>query len=130
MDEIQRKLLLFVVSGGAHEMPPVTEQPRVRLVRWTIAKIWHPGFAKCRSPYHVLTGHDGVEGRLTSPLVAYDWDRMEMTTHSGRVYQLVGPSEPDSDGIWLLNRGLHGDIRAKDATPAVERILRMRGKVE
>ena len=50
--------------------------------------------------YNVSEG----EGRVSSPLIAFDRDRMVATTRSGRHYRLEGPSGADGDAFYVWQR--------------------------
>lgn len=83
---------------------PVAEQPETILHRWHVFET--PKGTRHFCGYAMAYG----EGRVSSPVVAFDPATMSGRTASGRVYRLDGPPglHPDAayvKGIWLARAG-------------------------
>lgn len=72
--------------------PPVSEQPRLTIEHWSLLALIAGGSQKV-----VLVGYIRQLGvaRITSPVAAIDVVARVVTTSSGRVYDLRGPSGHD-----------------------------------
>lgn len=75
--------------------PPSTdEQPAVDLARWQVFKVDD-------GEMHFVGHIVGGQGRVSSPIKAFDLDSMAGVTRSGRRYRLVGEPGQDSDGLYV-----------------------------
>lgn len=72
--------------------PSTSEQPSISLARWSV-------MGTQTGDYH-LVGYNlnDHEGRVSTPIVAFDPVASRATTKTGRTYDLLGKSGYDSDG--------------------------------
>lgn len=93
--------------GGVYRPLPVTEQPEIRLERWTVWQL--PD-----GDHHFMGSIPWADGRVSSRIAHYDIDRMIGTTSSGRHYELLGSPGMSQEGlyvwaIWCKRNGLDPD---------------------
>ncbi|MBI3568889.1 MAG: hypothetical protein HY084_11890 [Gemmatimonadetes bacterium] len=96
------------IAESTWPVPPVSEQPEVRLGGWFLVRQPDNGALH-------LAGRNVSEGagRMSSAITGFDRASKRAVTASGRVYSLVGPPGRDADGVWvadqwLRRRGLGG----------------------
>ena len=113
------------VSGGVHTVSPVTVEPQTVLTRWSLRQVIGPEGKRTRH----LVGWADYEGRVCSPIVKFDLDRLRVTTESGRQYHLDGSPGHDPDAEYVFRRWLNfsGLTRQKDLTRSLLRLRGMRG---
>jgi hypothetical protein len=75
---------------------PASELPRIPLSRWRIFE------TEDGSRHFVGVDMFDSSGRVSSPIVAFDPVAREGTTHTGRIYELIGPkgSSLSVDYVW------------------------------
>lgn len=73
----------------------VSEQPTIQLSRWSVMET--------QTGDHHLVGYNmrDREGRVSTAISGFNPATSEVTTRSGRVYQLYGSPGYDSDGTWV-----------------------------
>jgi hypothetical protein len=81
---------------GLSDAPAVAEQPRVSIQQWRVMRLATAG--------DVLVGvQDGVLAtRVSTDLISVRAAQREVTTVSGRVYELMGPPANNPDMLVLL----------------------------
>lgn len=77
---------------------PVSEQPRLTLIRWRVFE------TELGERHFVGYCRENRNGRVSSAIETLDPSTRRATTRSGRVYQLVGPPGNDPEGwaTWPL----------------------------
>lgn len=82
-------------------MPSVEDQPTVTLIRWRVLRLR----AKKLSIDLVLGWclEDG-HARMSTPIMQHDAQSRTLTTKSGRVYIVEGPSDYDDDAQYILEQ--------------------------
>lgn len=102
-----------------YNLQPVTKEPDVALVRWSVLEI-DPGDRH-------LCGYStrNREGRVTSVLVAFDPAAPAFTTSTGRVYRLEGAPgiDPDAEHVKRRWLALTGSPNTTDVTQDVWRAI-------
>lgn len=83
-----------LLKEGIHPTPPVTVEPVVEMSPWLVLEVRPSGERH-------LCGWSGREGRVSSPLQAFDADTRTATTRSGRLYRLAGAPGTDQDADWV-----------------------------
>lgn len=107
MDDDVKALARFLHKHSIWSVPPVSEDPEVRLSPWQIYAV--------KDNFHFVGHRWGWgEGRVSTPIVSFDLKTLRGVTESGRVYQLVGPPGFDREadyvlGRWLFAQGLKYD---------------------
>ena len=76
---------------GVSRYKSVDEQPEVELHDWSIVR-------GTDGPHFIGSRH-GMNGRCSTPIVAFDESLMHGKTASGRVYHLVGPKNEDRSNV-------------------------------
>lgn len=93
------------------DTPEVT--PEVRLDRWSVFRVAKKdgGF----TDHFIGRNMELGDGRVSSPIEAFDHADMVGKTASGRTYRLVGDSGVDMDAIYVFDRwkGIFG-VTEKD----------------
>jgi hypothetical protein len=81
---------------GLSDAPAVAEQPRVSLQQWRVMRLATAG--------DVLVGlqDGGLATRVSTDLISVRAGQREVTTESGRVYELSGPPASNPDMLVLL----------------------------
>ncbi len=96
------------------KVPSESENPALR--RWRVIEVRRKNGARTR---HLL-GHDVTldEGRASSSITAFNRETMTATTHSGRVYTLVGvPGRArKSEDVWRNWCEVNGVVAEMDVT--------------
>jgi len=122
-DEKPMTLNAFValVTGGIHTIEPVTAEPETRISRWGLYLVTNARGVRTRH----LVGRANGEGRVSSPIKTIDIAERTATSHSGRLYRLVGNSGFDSDGCYVFNNWLRATqtTLVREVTPALQRLL-------
>jgi hypothetical protein len=94
---------------------PIEEVPELQLRDWRV-------FESPEGDRH-LVGYNITEreGRVSSPISEFDATRQRAVTHSGRVYQLKGPSgyDADADYVWKRWMRIQGHDDYVDVTVQV-----------
>lgn len=82
-------------------MPSFEDQPTVTLIRWRVLRLR----AKRLSIDLVLGWclEDG-HARMSTPILQHDAQSRTLTTRSGRVYTVEGPSDYDDDAQYILEQ--------------------------
>ena len=70
------------------------------LTQWRVYSVPVPGSIKVTTH---LVGYDGYAGRVSSPIITLDTERMEATTGAGQVYRLSGTSGFNRDACYTFN---------------------------
>jgi len=122
-DEKPMTLNAFValVTGGIHTIASVTAEPETRISRWGLYLVTNACGVRTRH----LVGRANGEGRVSSPIKTIDVAERTATSHSGRMYRLVGNSGFDSDGCYVFNNWLRATqtTLVREVTPALQRLL-------
>lgn len=92
--------LELIAATSVHPATSVDQERVTEMVRWRYMRVRHPDGRRTRH----LMGWVGYEGRVCSAIVSIDPHSRRLTTESGRVYQLVGPTGYDSDADWVWGR--------------------------
>ncbi len=96
------------------KVPSTSENPSLR--RWRVIEV-RLGNGACTR--HLL-GHDVTldEGRASSSITGFDRETMTVTTHSGRIYTLVGvPGRArKSEDVWRNWCKVNGVVGELDVT--------------
>jgi hypothetical protein len=80
-------------------LPPVPEEPNVRLVSWQIYEI-----VPQNTRHFVGLKADDHTGRVSSAIETFDARALQGTTQSGRRYTLVGKSGHHGDAQYVWDR--------------------------
>jgi hypothetical protein len=86
---------MFMFSNE-RDAPPVEEQPTVAVKCWRVMQA-------VNGDRHLLTILESGPVRITSALCSLDPVRSELTTQSGRRYELLGPPETQPVQLALLH---------------------------
>ncbi|WP_137890338.1 ankyrin repeat domain-containing protein [Ramlibacter sp. 2FC] len=87
--------------GKARIRPiPIEQESKTLLRAWQVFELTLP-LASAPSRHVIGRTLDG-EGRVTSPVVNWDWAHVTATTRSGRVYQLKGEPGYDEDAFYVF----------------------------
>jgi hypothetical protein len=100
---VTRKSIEVEVIGGIHATPSVQEQPDIALQRWWVLEVsGYLGQRDRRTRHFVGWNVFDVEGRASTPIVAWDPVTRRGRTESGRVYELRGDPgyQADADYVW------------------------------
>jgi len=112
----KRKSQFTNITGGIWRIPDTESQPHVVLRSWRVYELQN-------SDRH-LVGYcdDTSEGRVTSRIVSTDPSSRTVTTQSGRIYMLAGPSgyNGDADYVWAGWCEVNSVVKVRDVTPEVE----------
>ena len=108
--------------GYIHRYADVTDEPTASIEDWTVITALHADGTRTRQ----LLGRYAFEGRFSSALVAIDWKRSRARTHSGRVYEMVGPPGKHEDAYWICRNALRvrGQTLLRDHFRAIQRLLK------
>lgn len=86
---------MIVLVENIREAPPVAEQPVVRIQHWRLIEE--------RGLIHLAGWINGaITIRLTSPVRDVNLAARQVTTDSGRLYELAGPPTDDADRLVLI----------------------------
>lgn len=79
---------------------PVDQEPEITLCDWMIVEA---EFVGEESSLHFVGARsiDGGSGRVSSPIVEFDFKTMQGKTRSGRVYKLVGEPGTSDNGLYV-----------------------------
>jgi hypothetical protein len=87
------------------------------IIRWTVREVL---CSESEQRTRHVVGYMPMqrEGRASSPIQAFDRDRMRITTHSGRVYQLEGQPGASRDGeyVWSHWKSFNDATDERDVT--------------
>lgn len=110
-------LQLFGNSFGIHKIEPVDQQPVTKITRWLLVEVLRSDGSLTRH----LVGRAMGEGRVSSAITEIDLERMRLTTKSGRVYVIDGPSGFDGDAQYVFYRWIvnSNSKNARDITAEV-----------
>lgn len=78
-----------VLLVNERNAPPVADEPHSEVHCWRLLQL--PSGAR-----HLMTLRNGGIARVTSAIVAIDFEQRTITTESGRVYTVMGPPEVDA----------------------------------
>lgn len=105
-----------LVADSVWRPPGVHDEPLTALTAWSVREM-------ATGDRH-LVGWTGAEGRVSSPIVAWDPGTRTATTRSGRRYRLLGSPGRDADAEWVWGvwRRTHGipswlDVSSAFITP-------------
>lgn len=99
-DTVMDEKLLGALLGGIWATPGVAMQPYIVLSRWRVLEIVD---GHQRGDRHLVGFNvEDQEGRVSTTLLAFDPQKMEAKTTSGRIYRLKGQPgfDPDGDYVW------------------------------
>jgi hypothetical protein len=85
--------MIFFVNE--RDPPPVTEQPAVQVQSWRL-------FQAANGDRHLLAILDHGAVRTTSAIISFDPASAELTTQSGRKYQVLSPPEARQPQLTML----------------------------
>ena len=85
---------MFVLVNE-RDAPPVTDQPTVAVSSWCVVQT-------ANGDRHLLAFLETGSLRITSALATFDPQLAELTTRSGRRYQLLGPPEKRQPQLGLM----------------------------
>lgn len=85
------------ITGGVWAVPAVSEQPRVRLLKWSVRDT-------VKGRVFVGWDIDNQEGRVSTVIQDFDREACCGVTKSGRIYQLIGPPGCNSDAEFVWSR--------------------------
>lgn len=116
---------VYFEPGYLHRIGSIAAEPTSELTEWSLFQVRHANGTSARH----LVGCSNAIGRFTTAVVAIDLKQMQATTKSGRVYQLMGPTGADPDGMWIYRQWLRVGkrLQEKDLTEALMRLRRLRG---
>lgn len=77
------------------ETPPVSDQPSITLVRWSVME------TDTGERHFVGFNIEDREGRVSTAIRSFDPATACGVTMSGRIYRLIGPTGYDPDGEWV-----------------------------
>ncbi|BCQ28240.1 hypothetical protein NK8_64290 (plasmid) [Caballeronia sp. NK8] len=80
-------------------LPPVPEEPRIRLIKWRIFEILPQ-----RTRHFVGLNANDRTGRVSSPIESFDAKALQGTTQSGRFYMLEGRSGHADEAQYVWDR--------------------------
>ncbi len=102
----EQQLLLRNIRGGIWKTNPVTDEPVIELVKWSVFRVPAPN-GDPRGDQH-FNGYSTsqYEGRVSSKIMAFDQETMVGTTRSGRKYQLMGQPGYDGDAAYIRDHWL------------------------
>jgi hypothetical protein len=88
----------------------VTQEPETKLINWQIYKVYLDQLGEYTMHFVGYTLSAYGEGRVCSPVIEFDKNRMRGITRSGRVYELVGAPglHPDAQYVWHRWLGING----------------------
>jgi hypothetical protein len=72
---------------------------RVAMEYWSVAEVSCSGLD--HATQHLVGVVDGL-GRVCSPIQEFDYDKMEATTRSGKIYELHGKPSTDMDAKYVF----------------------------
>jgi hypothetical protein len=88
-------LTMELTRSSIWNVPAVSDQPGIAIVRWRVLQ------TEVGSRHLVGFNSDDAEGRVSTAIAGFDAAKRTVTTASGRLYKLVGPSGYDSDADWV-----------------------------
>jgi len=117
----EMNMIVLDITGGVHLTTPVSAEPGIRLVQWSIKDCGFPDGTRARH----LVGFDSVnhEGRVSSEIVEFDNVKMHVITSTGRVYALVGASGQNGDADYVWNRWKQIYQVTNEADVSIEELL-------
>lgn len=105
------------VTGGIWKAPSVSQQPGLRLMRWSVRQT--------EDGTRHLVGYNATyhEGRVSTAIVSFDPSTARATTRSGRVYELVGAPGYDADAEYVWKSATSPDLKWAEVTEEYKRAL-------
>lgn len=88
-----------LVQESVWRPPDIHDEPLTELTAWSAREI--------PTGDRHLVGRTDREGRVSSPVVAWDKGNRTATTRSGRRYRLLGPPGRDADAEWVWSVWTH-----------------------
>lgn len=85
---------------------PVEQVPHIKLASWGIYEV-SSNMRPEKTRHFVGWNLTEREGRVSSSIVEFDPKTKRGKTSSGRVYELVGESGHNGDGIYTFNQWCH-----------------------
>ena len=112
------------LPSGIHTIAPIGAEPETRISEWALYLVTNARGVRTRH----LVGRANGEGRVSSPIKTIDVHTRTATSHSGRLYRLVGDSGFDYDGCYVFNTWLRATRTTvvREVTPALQRLLNTR----
>lgn len=109
------------VAGGIWKAPCISQQPILRLIRWSVRQV--------ESGSRHLVGFNVAdhEGRVSTAIQTLDPTTAQVTTRSGRIYELVGPPGCDKDAEWVWQKITSSNLKWFDATEEIDKALKEKG---
>ncbi len=100
------------------DAPPVADQPTVAVKSWRVMQA-------VNGDRHLLTILESGPVRITSALCSFDPVRAELTTQSGRRYELVEPPETQPLQLALLHANAQraGLLDAMDISDSIWQLV-------
>lgn len=88
-------LKTMLVEGGIWTTPPPSIEPEIMLLCWSVFELPSGSrhFVGYNAPHH--------EGRVSTAILAWNAERRQGITRSGRRYRLVGSPGQDADGLYV-----------------------------
>ena len=129
MDEQEK--ILRNIRGGIWATNPITTDPVVTLVKWSVFRVPSPN-GDPRGDCHFNGYNTGdQEGRVSSKIMAFDQETMVGTTRSGRKYQLMDEPGYDGDAAYVRDYWLRiNKVAEDDVTDATGEFLTREQKKE
>ena len=81
------------------EMPAITEQPTINLIRWTVVRFKTENL---QADFVYGWDVDNACGRTSSVISGVDRDALSVRTRSGRIYRLCGQAGRDAEGEYVF----------------------------
>ena len=88
----------FLHEASVWQVAPVSETPDIVLIRWQVMQLPNGDL------HFVGWNVRDSEGRASTKIAEFDPSTRSARTDSGRIYQLVGPTGRDSDGMYVWRR--------------------------
>lgn len=109
-------LKVLSIMGEIWSTPSPAIEPEIRLLRWSVFEL--PSGAR-----H-LVGYNAShrEGRVSTAIIVWNFERQRGTTSSGRKYQLVGEAGHGPDGLYVWEHFSQGSA-SFDVTQEYVRVL-------
>lgn len=102
----EKEFLEVIVIGGIHPVASIDVQPDISIAAWSVfegeSSTWPEAGTKTR--HFVGYNLTDREGRVSTPIVAYDPKTKIGKTLSGRTYHLKGNPGGDVDALYVWGR--------------------------
>lgn len=112
--------LAVFVTGGIYKPASVERETGVPLSQWSVRQVQLPSDDE---PTHHFIGFNNntYDGRVSSPVRAFDNKSRVGVTDSGRGYQLLGEPGHNSDAEYVWNRWMSiNGIKPEDVVDVTE----------